>query len=594
MKRHWRTLFVLLGMFGLACGVGWAQGTAQINGTVRDQSGAVMPGVEITVTQTATGVSRMTISNETGSYVLPNLPTGPYRLEAVLPGFRTFAQTGIELEVNSNPSIPITLEVGQVAETVEVQANAALVETRSVGVGQVVDSERILELPLNGRNVTELILGMGAAVQAGTSSPRSMPGQQDIRVAGGQAGSVAYSLDGATHNNPYDNLSLPLPFPDALQEFKVETSALSASQGQHSGAQVNAMTKSGTNEYHGSLFEFVRNDLFNARQYFSLTNSSLKRNQFGGTIGGPVVRNKLFFFGGFQGTIIRSDPADRESYVPTAAALAGDFRAMTSAACNNGTAVTLSAPFQNNQISPTLFSPAALNLAARLPKPLNDCGLVKWGIIDKDSDRQIVVKSDWQINPEHSFVGRFLMTGNRRTPPYELQPDNLLTVCCLGWDNLAQSYTIGDTWLVSPTTVVSGRLTANYTDVHRLGANFFNAGDLGVRNYFSYQPKYSIISINSPGFSLGGGTQSDSTFRTFSSGLNGDVSMSRGDHQFSYGGVALWVDSNSNAHVQSPGTFTFSAARTNFPLASFLMGLPASFSQAAPNVDYMRDWYIGA
>jgi hypothetical protein len=127
MKRHWRTLFVLLGMFGLACGVGWAQGTAQINGTVRDQSGAVMPGVEITVTQTATGVSRMTISNETGSYVLPNLPTGPYRLEAVLPGFRTFAQTGIELEVNSNPSIPITLEVGQVAETVEVQANAALV-----------------------------------------------------------------------------------------------------------------------------------------------------------------------------------------------------------------------------------------------------------------------------------------------------------------------------------------------------------------------------------------------------------------------------------------------------------------------------------
>jgi hypothetical protein len=594
MKRRWVTFFIGLAVVFLSCDAAWAQGSAQISGAVRDQSGAVMPGVEITATQTATGVARTTITNETGSYILPNLPTGPYRLEAVLPGFRTYAQSGIVLEINSNPTIPIVLEVGQVAETVEVQANAALVETRTTGVGQIMEVERILELPLNGRNAAELILGIGAAVQQGTSSPRSMPNQPDVRVAGGQAGSVAFSLDGSPHNNPYDNLNLPLPFPDALQEFKVETSALSASQGQHSGAQVNAMTRSGTNEFHGSLFEFLRNDLFNARQYFAIKNSTLKRNQFGGTIGGPVVRNKLFFFGGYQGTIIRSDPANRESWVPTAAALAGDFTALASPACNAGRAFNLTAPFVNNQVNPALYSPAALNLAARLPKPIDECGLVKWGIIDRDNERQIVAKSDWQINPSHSFVGRMLLTGNKRTPPYELSPENLLTVCCLGWDNLAESYTIGDTWLVSPVTVVSGRMTVNYTDVHRLGASFFNAADLGVKNHFSYQPKYSIININAPGFGLGGGTQSDSTFRTFSSGLNADVSMSRGNHQFSYGGVALWVDSNSNAHVNSPGVFTFSNSRIGLPMAAFLLGLPATVSQAAPNVDYMRDWYMAA
>jgi Carboxypeptidase regulatory-like domain len=147
------------------CVTAWAQATAQISGTVRDQSGAILPGVEVTVTQTDTGISRNIVTNETASYVLPNLALGPYRLEAALPGFRTFAQTGIVLQVNSNAVINPVLEVGQVAETVEVQANAALVETRSVGIGAVIENERIMELPLNGRNAQELLLLAGEAVQ---------------------------------------------------------------------------------------------------------------------------------------------------------------------------------------------------------------------------------------------------------------------------------------------------------------------------------------------------------------------------------------------------------------------------------------------
>src|SRR5438552_18483250 len=197
----------------------WAQATAQISGSVRDQSGAVLPGVEIIATQTDTGVSRNTVTNETGVYVLPNLPLGPYKLEAALPGFRTFVQTGIVLQVNSNPVINVTLEVGQRSEQVEVQANAALVETRTVGVGQTMETQRILELPLNGRNAAELVLTVGTAVNIPeyASSPRSMQSQLSIALGGGLPSGVNYALAGAQHNNPYDNLSLPFPRPDALQ-----------------------------------------------------------------------------------------------------------------------------------------------------------------------------------------------------------------------------------------------------------------------------------------------------------------------------------------------------------------------------------------
>src|SRR6266540_6821023 len=171
-----RTFSVVLGVVFISvfsCCVAWAQATAQISGTVKDQTGAVLPGVEVTAAQIETGIARTAVTNETGSYVLSNLAVGPYRLEAALPGFRTFAQTGIVLQVNSNPAIKIVLQVGQVTETIEVQANAAMVETRSTGVGQVMENSRILELPLVGRQVYDLVTLSGAAVQTGTATPLS-------------------------------------------------------------------------------------------------------------------------------------------------------------------------------------------------------------------------------------------------------------------------------------------------------------------------------------------------------------------------------------------------------------------------------------
>src|SRR5215813_2349686 len=365
-----RYLFYALFLCTLSCATVWGQATAQINGTVSDPSGALIPGVEITATQTETGISRTTVSNETGAYILPNLPGGHYKLEASLPGFGSFVQTGIVLQVNSNPAIKITMQVGQVSETIEVQANAAMVETRSTGVGQVMENARILELPLVGRQVYDLVTLSGAAVQTGTAQTTNRaayPGTPTFSIAGSLNTANTVTLDGAMHNDVASNTALPLPFPDALQEFKVETSSLPAQYGFHSGAALNAVTKSGTNDFHGTLFEFVRNYKFNGRNFFSSTKDFLKRNQFGGSLGGPIKANKLFFFAGYQGTTTRQDPVLQRAFVPTPAMLSGDFTAYASAACRTSGATTLPAPFMNNKIEPTLLSKAAVNLSKRLP-----------------------------------------------------------------------------------------------------------------------------------------------------------------------------------------------------------------------------------
>src|ERR1043166_2098649 len=320
----------------------WAQATAQISGTVRDQSGAVLPGVEVTATQTETGISRNTITNETGSYALLNLPLGPYKLDAALPGFRAFVQTGIVLQVNATLVINPTLEVGQVTEQVEVQANAAQVETRSSTISQVVENARILDLPLNGRLVTDLIALSGVAVTTTTSSGRLFNDLPNVSVGGALSYGVDYSLDGANHMDFLNGSTMPMPFPDATQEFKVETTGLAANRG--TSSFVAAVTKSGTNEMHGDLFEFLRNDLFNATPYFNAVNpatgkkfsATLKRNQFGGTAGGPIIKNKVFFFGGYQGTIDRKSTVNNDNFIPTPAMLAGDWTAFASPACNSG------------------------------------------------------------------------------------------------------------------------------------------------------------------------------------------------------------------------------------------------------------------
>ncbi len=574
----------------MSCGMVLAQATAEISGTVRDQSAAVLPGVEITATQTDTGISRMTITNETGSYTLPNLPVGPYRLEASLPGFRTFLQTGIVLQVNSSPVINPVLEVGQVSETIEVQANSAMVETRSVGVSQIIENERILELPLNGRNVTELITLTAGAVQSGTPAAMSFDSGRFISVNGGLGFGVQYNLDGAPHTDQYSGLGQPFPFPDALQEFKVETSGVTASNGGQSGAWVNSVTKSGTNEFHGGLFEFVRNDLFNARQYFATKGSTLKRNQFGGTIGGPIVRNKLFVFGGYQGTTTREDPSDTRTFIPTAAMLAGDFTVFTSPACNGGRQVALRAPFVNNRVDPALYSRAALNIASKLPTTGSPCGEISYGVINSRNDGQLVSRLDYQATDKHSIFGRFLSTWYDVKIPYEITKD-LLASNQRGYSNISHALTLGSTYLLGPNTVNSFRAAGGLTKVARLGAEIFAPNEVGINTY-SYLPKYTILSVQGA-FGVGCGTCTTSTFHNYNVQASDDLSIIRGSHQMAFGGVVSRGYSNGVSNVRSPGSFTISAQQTGAALGDFLLGRVNTFIQSGPALLLTHRWYIG-
>ena len=247
----WRTVLGAGLVWLLAAGAGSAQEVAgsQVSGVVRDSSGGVLPGVEVTLTKTDTGTSRTVFTGADGTYVFPNLPVGPYRLRVSLQGFTTYVRDGIVLQVNSNPTIDVTLAVGNIGEQVTVTAAASTVETRSTGVGQVIDNQRVTEIPLNGRQATELIFlsGLATSAPAGDLNTNKNYPTVTISVAGGQANGMTYIMDGGTHNDPFNNLNLPTPFPDALQEFKVETSSLPARYGHHAASAVNLVTKSGTN-----------------------------------------------------------------------------------------------------------------------------------------------------------------------------------------------------------------------------------------------------------------------------------------------------------------------------------------------------------
>src|SRR5579862_4138041 len=404
---------ILCGLF-LAASFVWAQGTtAQISGTVKDSTGSAVPQATVQATQTATGLVRATTSNQDGAYAFPNLPLGPYVLEVTKAGFSKDVQSGILLQVDASPTIDPVLQLGAVTEQVTVQADASLVETRTSGVGTVVDNQRVQEMPLNGRNVTELIFLAGMATLGGANggflnSNRNYPTVM-ISVAGGVANWTTYNWDGETHNDAYNSLNLPLPFPDALQEFKVESSALEAQYGQHASANVNVATKSGTNALHGDAFEFLRNNALNSRDFFAPTRDTLKRNQFGGVVGGPIRKDKLFYFGGYQSTILHTTPTSNIGYIPDAAILAGDFTAFASPACNAGKQFTLSAAqgFVNNMISPAKFSPAAVKIAAILPSASADgCGKVTYPLSGGQTENMGVAKVDWQKSERHSLYFR--------------------------------------------------------------------------------------------------------------------------------------------------------------------------------------------
>jgi Carboxypeptidase regulatory-like domain/TonB dependent receptor-like, beta-barrel len=582
------SLFLLL--ITLSCQPLFGQAVSQISGTVKDQTGALLPGVEVTATQTTTGIARMTITNETGSYALPNLPTGSYKVEAALPGFRTYVQTGIELQVGTAPVIPIVLNIGEVAETVEVQANASQVETQKLGVGAVMETQRILELPLNGRTTTDLIVLTGAAVQTGASPSYGQNTGVSISIAGGLGYGVYYGLDGAPHINYYDNTNLTLPFPNALQEFKVETSTQNAQAGTKSGGQVNSVTKSGSNAFHGDVFEFMRNAAMNARNFFATGSDGLKRNQFGGTLGGPIIKDKMFFFAGYQGTTVRQEPVSSTVFVPTEAMLNGDFTAFTSATCQ-GVARNLSAPFVGNKIEPARFDLAAVRIAAKLPKPLDDCGRFVTGNPVSQYLWQVPVRVDYHASEKHSLFARYLITKFNQAQPYTLRPDNVLTSTGSLLDEITQSVTLGHTYIVSSTKATNFRLSGSRPAMLHLGPEYFGPTDVGINSYSSL-PHFLNMSVTG-GFSLGGSNGKVVMHNTYLS-ANDDFSLISGKHQISFGASVTRSLVLNNGNVRGAGSYQFNGQTTGLGLADFLLGSLSQHRLASPDELDVRQWFFGA
>src|ERR1700734_1595104 len=357
------------------------QGTsASLTGQVTDNSGAIVPGATVTATNTDTGLAQTTNTNGEGIYLIAPLPPGHYKLTVEARGFERYVQTGVELSVNVNSTQNVALKTGSVQETVTVFENAELINTTTPELGTTVNEAAITQLPLNGRDPSSLVLlapgtvgvvgggGSGFGRQPGIQAGFSFPTETGASANGGRQGSTEYHLDGLPHMDNYLGLTAPFPNADAPQEFRAITNNFNASYGFAPGAVVSVETRSGSNSFHGGGFEFLRNKDLNASNYFTGSVDPLRRNQFGGYVGGPVKRDKIFFFLNYQGTRGFSSATSNFTQTPTAAMLAGDFSAIPTTLCPPGGKNTpVGCPFATvggkpNQVNPALFNQAAVTV----------------------------------------------------------------------------------------------------------------------------------------------------------------------------------------------------------------------------------------
>ena len=295
----------------------FAQSTAEIRGTVQDQSGGVVPGATVTAINELTGLERTTLSDSGGRFNLPRLPVGNYRVEVKVDGFRPFATAPFRLNVEDIRQVNAVMVIGALEEGVTVTGQAAVVETVGGTLSEIVDERRIQELPLNGRDPLQLQLLLPGVVTGPTST--AMWQQPGISVNGLRGISNNYMLDSGDNNDVLGGTAAIVPNPDALEEFTVQTSNFSAEYGRNMGAVINAVTKSGTNRLRGTAYDFMRNDSMDAKQFLRSQKGMLRRSQYGGTLGGPISRDRMFFFAAFEGLEIAAGREPIEPDRPDAA-----------------------------------------------------------------------------------------------------------------------------------------------------------------------------------------------------------------------------------------------------------------------------------
>ncbi|SEC00168.1 TonB-dependent receptor [Terriglobus roseus] len=606
--RFTRTLLTCaVGLASCAPALAQSLNTSQIVGTVQDPTGASVPDAIVTLTQTDTGLVRTVKTSSSGTYSVNDLPLGPYKLQVSAPNFQGYTVTGIVLQVGSNPTYDVRLAIGSQTEEVTVQTSGGVqVETVSNGIGQVIDQRQVVELPLNGRDPTQLIALAGATTTAPAgdlNSNKNFP-TITIAVAGGLPNGVAYILDGGNHNDVFNNLNLPLPFPDALQEFKSETSSLPAQYGNHASAAINAVTKSGGNAFHGDVFYFVRNYMFNAANFFGYTaptataaatktRDNLKRNQFGGVIGGPIIKDKLFFFGGYQGTIVRSVSAPTQTFTLTQAELNGDF---TGCYPTTG-AVKLGGPFIGNKTNPANYSQQALNIVkAGIPvlnDPSNPCGSINVRLSQNSTRHDVIGRVDYTINPSQSIFARYLIA--RYNSPVNVDQSNLLTANQVGQLNQDQALTLGHTWIITPNVVNSLRITGDRTLGLRQLYPFFDPSSVGINAYTNPGLKGFMGITITNGFALGQGGNNPGYFNTVKYQLGDDVTFVRGSHSFALGGQYLFAYMNTVNNRPTNGSYTFAGTvngGNTAGFADFLTGQVSTFSQGAADYENDRWHYV--
>ena len=583
---------VLLAVLIIAAGVkiqAQSVSIASVTGRVTDPSGAVVSSAQVKITALSTNTVYSAVTGSDGLFSFPSLSIGAYTLEVSAPGFQTYSQKGISLQVNEAAQVNVTLKVGAVSDKVEVEADVNMVQTQQNSISQVVDQERIVELPLNGRDPTQLITISGAAINHsdGTNTGnKSFYTSQSIAVAGSAGNTTNYLLDGGDNMDSFTNVNMPFPFPDALAEFSVETSVLPARNGLHPGGLVNTVTKSGSNQWHGDVFEFVRNGSVNAVNYFALGQDSLKRNQFGGTFGGRIIPNKLFAFGGIQETILRQDPSGSSAVIPTQAALNGDFSTIDSAACQaNGKARAIKDPQSGaslgptNFISPTRFDPSTVLFATKyLPISQTDqCGNLRYGVPVVYNARQYVTRVDWTINQKNQLYGRYLHDNYNQPAPFSTT--NYLYTTTLGIIEKPQTMVIGETYAINPTTLNSFHFTFGRRGWARFpNTNGIDPAKLGVQNIWTpplAQDNLQLAVSNS--FTTGGSGFSKWGVTSYQEA--DDVDLTRGKHQLAFGGEVIRTQNNQNDEYNDSGTFSFTGVYSNDPLLDFLTGTMPSFTQ---------------
>ena len=572
-------------------------GRASISGVVTDSSGAVIPEAAVSAVNTNTGFTVSVNTNGIGAYALPLLPVGTYDVSVKKEGFKTELRSGITLTADQAATINITIAVGSVNEQVRVIADAEMINTQNAALGQVIQERSIAELPLNGRNPASLVLltpGMIDVLQTGGGVHQgytTFPTEEGASANGGRQGSTLYVLDGAINMDNYHLLAAPFPNADATQEFRVLGNNFEAQYGFAPGAVVSIVTKSGTNTLHGNAFEFLRNGVLNARDFFQPVRDELKRNQFGASLGGPIKRDKIFFFSNYQGTRERRRVGGSTAFVPSDAMLQGDFSAYVNAG------VTILDPdtgkaAPNGYISPTRFSPAALKIAESLPRTTDPLGKTTVsGFSNMQDYNEFTVKGDVYLSANHRISGRTFF--NDFTQPE--QTLNLLNSdrsWLARWQNHSGNYT----WTVSPTLL--NNFVISYS---RLNSNSIS----GLRDKGGNRICYSqLIEVadppNSPctiealwvGGSFGFGQNFNGLNRS-TWGVSDSITKTKGRHLIVGGVDVLRQYWDLATDWLALPIISFDGGVTGHELSDFLVGRVASYTQGGGEYQRLHATQIG-